>query len=123
MEQLEVDICYMSESQDCENLPLETLLQNEGYKIIKNVVQRKRKGGKPVLVIKEEKFHIKHLCPDIITVPIGVEAVWALLTPKNVNMNSKVKNIAVSSVYYTKATKRSDFIKHNSEAFTLLSAK
>ena len=101
MDQLESDFCYMSE----------------------NVVQRSRKGGKPALVIKEEKFHIKQLCPDIITVPIGVEAVWALLTPKNVNTNSKVKNIAVASIYYTKATKTFDFIDHISEAFTLLSAK
>ena len=42
--------------------------------------------------------------------------------PQNVT-KSKVKNIAVASVYYTEATKRSDFIYHVSEAFTLLSAK
>ena len=95
----------------------------EGYKILKNVVQRRKKGGKPALVINEEKFHVKHLCPDVVTVPIGVEAVWALVTPKNIPSNSKVKNIAVASIYYTKATKRSDFIDHISEAFAILSAK
>ena len=123
MEQLETDICYMSESWDRENLPLELLLKHDGYKIIKNVVQRNRKGGKPALIIKEENFHIKQLCPDIITVPIGVEAVWAMLTPKNVQNNSKVKNIAVASIYYTRATKRSDFIDHICEAFSILSSK
>ena len=82
-----------------------------------------KKGGKPALVIKEDKFYIKQLCPDVITVPVGVEAVWALVTPKNVTPTSKVKNIAVASIYYTKATKRSDFIDHICESFTLLSAK
>ena len=123
IEQLEVDICFISESWDRESLPLEEVINMEGYKILKNVVQRRKKGGKPALVIKEEKFHVKHLCPDVVTVPIGVEAVWALVTPKNIPSNSKVKNIAVASIYYTKATKRSDFIDHISEAFAILSAK
>ena len=123
IEQMEVDICFILESWDRDNLPLENIIQMEGYRIIKNVVQRKKKGGKPVLVINEDKFFVKQLCPDIITVPVGVEAVWSLVTPKNVSSNSKVKNIAVASVYYTKATKRSDFIDHISEAYTLLSAK
>ena len=123
MEQMEVDICAISESWDRENLPIENILQMEGYKIIKNVVQRNKKGGKPILVLKEEKFHIKQLCPDVITVPIGIEAVWALVTPKNVTKNCKVKNIIVASVYYTKATKRSEFIDHICESFSVLSAK
>ena len=46
-----------------------------------------------------------------------------MVTPKNVTPTSKVKNIAVASIYYTKATKRSDFIDHICESFTLLSAK
>ena len=50
-----------------------------------------------------------------VQISIEVEAVWALITPKNVTNKSKVKNIAVASVYYTKATKRSDFIDHVSE--------
>ena len=123
MVRMEVDICAISESWDRENLPIENILQMEGYKIIKNVVQRNKKGGKPILVLKEEKFHIKQLCPDVITVPIGIEAVWALVTPKNVTKNCKVKNIIVASVYYTKATKRSEFIDHICESFSVLSAK
>ena len=91
IEQMEVDICFISESWDRDNLPLENIIKMEGYRIIKNVVQRKKKGGKPVLLINEDDFF--------------------------------VKNIAVASVYYTKATKRSDFIDHISEAYTLLSAK
>ena len=123
MDQLSVDVCAISESWDRDTLPLEDLLKNEGYRIIKNVVQRNKKGGKPALVIKEEKFHIKQLCPDVITVPVGLEAVWALVTPKNITPSSKVKHIAVASMYYTQATKRSDFIDHICESFSILSAK
>ena len=123
MEQMDVDICCISESWDRDNLPLEDIIQMEGYKVIKNVVQRNRKGGKPALVINEDKFIVKQLCPDVITVPVTVEAVWSLVIPKNLAGNSRVRKIAVASVYYTKATKRSEFIDHISEAYTLLSAK
>ena len=123
MEQMEVDICAISESWNRDTLPLEDFLKKDGYRIIKNVLQRSGKGGKPALVIKEEKFYVKQLCPDIITVPVGIEAVWALITPKNVNPGSKVRNIAVASMYYTKATKRATFIDHICETFNILSAK
>ena len=123
MEQMEIDICAISESWDRENLPLEEILEKEGYRVLKNVSQRRGKGGKPALIIKEERFIIKQLCPDIITVPTGIEAVWALITPKNINSASKVKNIVVASMYYTKATKRANFIDHICETFSILSAK
>ena len=55
----------------------------DGYRVIKNVLQRKRKGGKPALIIQERNYFIKELCPDTITVPPNVEAAWALLTPKS----------------------------------------
>ena len=98
MEQLSVDLCTMSESWDREHLSLENIIQMDGYEIIKNVVQRTGKGGKPALFIKKEKYHIKKLCPNVITVPPTVEATWALLTPK-IQVNSDVKHFAVASVY------------------------
>ena len=54
----------------------------DGYKVVKKVLQRKGKGGKPALFINEQNYYIKELSPDIITVPPKIEAVWALLTPK-----------------------------------------
>jgi hypothetical protein len=99
MEQMDVDICCISESWDRDNLPLEDIIQMEGYKVIKNVVQRNRKGGKPALVINEDKFIVKQLCPDVITVPVTVEAVWSLVIPKNLAGNSRVRKFAVASVY------------------------
>ena len=52
MEQLNVDICFMSESWDRERNGLENVIGMADYKIIKNVVQRQGKGGKPALIIK-----------------------------------------------------------------------
>ena len=119
MEQLDVDCCAISESWDKGDNSLEKMIKMDGYQVIKNVVQRSGKGGKPVLVIKKEKYFIKELCPTVITVPPTVEATWALLTPK-IQTNPKVKCIAVASIYYTKRTKRKDFIDHICEAYNVL---
>ena len=122
MDQLDVDICFMSESWDREGNGLEKVIRMDDYQIVKNIVQRRSKGGKPALIIKKEKYFIKELCPSVITVPPTVEATWALLTPKIQN-NSEVKHIAVASVYYAKRTKRKDFIDHIIEAYNVLLAK
>ena len=113
----------MSESWDRENYGLENIIKMDGFRIIKNVLQRKRKGGKPALIVSEKNYHIKELCPQVITVPPKVEAVWALLTPKAGGSRANIKHIAVCSYYYTENTKRSEFVDHISEAFNLLSAK
>ena len=91
-----------------KNLTLEDVIKKENFKIITNVKQRDFRGGKPALIINEEKYNIKLLCPNPITVPIGVEAVWALITPKINNGNSQIKNIALCAIYYRgpKSTKK-----------------
>ena len=68
MSQLDCSLCFLSESWDRNNLGLDEIIQIENYKIIKNVSQRKGKGGKPALIISEKNYHIKNICPDIITV-------------------------------------------------------
>ena len=122
MKQLDVDICCMSESWDRKNKGLEKVINMDGYHIVKNVVQRTGKGGKPVLIIKKDKYFVKELSPSVITVPPTVEASWALLTPK-IQVNSDVKHIAVASVYYAKRTKRKAFIDHICETYNVLLAK
>ena len=122
MEQLDVDICFMFESWDREKLGLDKFIKMDNYQIIENVVQRTGKGGKPALIIKKDKYYIKELCPNVITVPPTVETTWAMLTPK-VQENSEVKCIAVASVYYAKRTKRKDFVDHICEAYNVLLAK
>ena len=122
MEQLDVDICCMSESWDRQKNGLENAIKMEGYQIVKNVLQRTGKGGKPALIIKKEKYFIKELSPGVITVPPTVEASWALLTPK-IQVSPEIKHIAVASVYYPKRTKRKAFVDHICETYNLLLAK
>ena len=69
MEQLDVDICFMSESWDREKNGLEKVIRMDDHQIVKNVVQRQGKGGKPALIIKKDKYFIKELRPSVITVP------------------------------------------------------
>ena len=128
IQQTEAGVCCISETWDRSHVDggsqISELLDIEGYKWVKNVVQRKRKGGKPAILISEKDYHIKELCPDVITVPIDVEVVWTLLIPKHASVCSKVKRIAVASVYYSSTqTRKSDFLDHISEAFNILCAK
>ena len=98
VEQYGSDLIFLSETWDRITQPLQSLIQLENYEVITSVNPRSFKGGQPALVINEEKFHIKHLNPDPITVPEGVEAVWALLTPKLGSNKSAIKHIA--AIYY-----------------------
>ena len=96
----------------------------DGYRWVKNIVQRKRKGGKPAIFLREKDYHIKELCPEVITVPIDVEVVWVLLTPKNRNVYSRIKNIVVASVYYSSTqTRKTEFLDHIAEAYSILCSK
>ena len=90
----------MSESWERDSLSLGQLLKLDNYQIISNVKQREFKGGKPAILVKTDKYNVKRLCPDTITVPIGVEAVWALISPKIVNPRNRIRNIAICSLYY-----------------------
>ena len=125
LEQYSAQVITISESWERENLPLQDLLHLENYKIITNVKQRNFKGGKPAIIVNEDKFYVKALCPDPITVPVGVECVWALITPKHTTPQSKVKHIAVASIYYRgpKNTKKYELFDHLAETFHFLSAK
>ena len=98
LEQYAVDCVCMSESWEREDLSLSELLNLENYQIISNVKQREFKGGKPAIFLRSDKYNVKPLCPNPITVPIGVEAVWAMITPKVRNPRNKVKHIAVCSI-------------------------
>ena len=128
VEQTDVGVCCVSESWDRSHVAGSRRIADElnidGYKWVQNVVQRNKKGGKPAILASTKMFHVKDLCPDVITVPIGVEATWALLTPRNKQTGSKIKNIAVASVYYSSTqTRKSDFLDHIAQSYNLLCAK
>ena len=54
-----------------------------------------------------------------------MECVWALITPKQSSPQSKIKQIAVASLYYRgpKSTKKDELFDHISETFHFLSPK
>ena len=98
--QYEVDLIMMSETWERENLKLSEILKLDNYQVVTNVVQRRNRGGKSAIIVNTDKYYIKELCPDPITVPIGVEVVWAMLLPKyNRNNKHNINNIAVASIY------------------------
>ena len=127
IEQTEATLCCVSETWDRSHSGgtlISDLIDIEGFSWIKNVVQRNRKGGKPAILASEKDYYITELCPDIITVPVNVEAVWALLTPKHRSANTRIKHIAVCSAYYSSTqTRKADFLDHISQAYHLLCSK
>ena len=123
LEQYGADVICMSESFERENQSLEQLLDLEDYEIISMVKKRDFKGGNPAILINKQKFFVKRICPDPICVPVGVEAVWALISPKT--SCAKLKYIAVCSLYYRgpKSTKKQELFDHIAETYHWLSAK
>ena len=122
MDQLDCTLCFISETWDRNDIEIENIIDMENFRIIKNVCQRGGRGGKPALVISTKHFYYKELSPSPITVPIGLEAVWALLTPKTGGQWSKVRHIVVCSYYFTDYTKRNQFIDHIAESIATLSS-
>ena len=125
VEQYESQVIFMSETWDRITLPLENLIKLENYKVITAPNPRNFRGGKPALFINEEKFYIKPLNPEPITVPDGVEAVWALITPKNSKQTNQFNHIAVASIYYRgpKSTKKEELFDHIAKTYHFLMAK
>ena len=124
LDQYNADIICMSETWERDNQTLEELLDLPDYQIITNVKQRDFKGGKPAILVNESKYIVKKLCPDPVTVPVGVEAVWALVTPRK-HCSQKHKYIAICSLYYRgpKSTKKQELFDHIAETFHFLSSK
>ena len=94
-----VDCIFCSESWEREECTLDEIIKLDGYVTISNPHQRKGRGGRPALFINSDKFHVTNLTQTVIDIPWGVEASWALMTPKDVTNDSYIKNIAVCSFY------------------------
>ena len=125
IEQTDAGVCCISETWDRSHTLNSELISEkieiEDFKWVKNPVQRNRKGGKPAILISEKEFHVTELCPEIITVPLNVEVIWALLTPK---VRGKFRHIVVAAVYYSSTqTKKSDFLDHICNAYQILCSK
>ena len=114
----------MSESWEREHLKLEDIIHLENHTVISNVYQRTGKGGRPALVVNKNKYFVQDITNTLVSVKWGVEAVWCLVTPKNVTKESKVQKIACAALYSKPGYKhKSDLLDHLSEAFNILNTK
>jgi hypothetical protein len=69
VEQTDVGVCCLSESWDRSHVAgsrrIADVLNIDGYKWVQHVVQRTKKGGKPAILVNNNLFHIKDLCPEL----------------------------------------------------------
>ena len=69
IEQENIDVAFISETWENETETLEDIIDIENFKIIANVSQRNGRGGRPALVINQEKYLVKNLTNTTIHVP------------------------------------------------------
>ena len=120
----EIDCIFMSESWERLEQPLEEVIHLPTHTVISNPHQRKGVGGRPALIINHVKYFIRNLTQTLIDIPWGVEAVWALITPKKTRSNSKIKRIAVCSTYSKpNSKKKSILLDHINQAFNVINTK
>ena len=82
----------MSESWERPNQPLEKKNNLPGHTVVSNPHQRKGQRGRPALIINHKKYHVKNITQLLITIPLGTEAVWAIITPKTHKRKQDRKN-------------------------------
>ena len=120
----ELDCIFMSESFEREEKTLNNLIKLDDHVVISNVNQRKGKGGRPAIFANFKKFEVQNLTNSLIQVPWGVEAIWCILTPKNIQNDAKIQKIACCSIYSKpKSKKKTLLLDHLSDAFNILSTK
>ena len=94
-----VQCVFLSESWERPEFNLTQLLNIEDFTVISNPHQRRGTGGRPALIISTKHFFVRNITNTLLAIPWGCEAVWALLTPKNVSSASQIQKIAVCSLY------------------------
>ena len=105
----EVYLICMSESWEREDQTLDNVIKIDDFKVISNVHQRTGKGGRPAVIVNTKKFDTENLTNTTVSIPWGVEIVWAVLTPKNVSSTSDVQKIVVASVYSKPDSRRKQY--------------
>ena len=120
----EVDVVFLSESWEREYLPLDEIVNLEDHTVISNVNQRTGKGGRPAIIANKKKYQIQNLTNTLIQIPWGVEAVWCILTPKNVKHDSKIQKIACCALYCKpNSNSKTLLLDHISDGYNILSTK
>ena len=61
--------------------------------VMSNLFQRKGKGGRPAIIANSKNFTVENLTQTVIPIPWGVEAVWAVLTPRMSQVKVKSRRL------------------------------
>ena len=103
---------------------LSEIIDLDDYIVISNPFQRKDKGGRPALVINNQKYQVQNLTQTDISIPWGVEIVWAVITPLKITSESTIQKIVVGSLYCKPGSKKKTaLLDHIAEVHQMLSAK
>ena len=120
----EIDLVCISESWERPEETLDKIINIENYVVISNVHQRKNHGGRPAIVVNEERFNVENITNSLIDIPWGVEAVWCIITPKNSGNNSLIKKIVVVSIYCKpNSRKKTVLLDHIALTYHTISSK
>ena len=120
----EVSLICISESWERKEKPLEQVIRLENHKIISNVHQRHGPGGRPAIIADTTKYDVENITQTVVTIPWGVEAVWAILTPKNTKSSSTIQKIIIGSIYCKPNSKKKTILyDHISQVYNQLSSK
>ena len=119
--QLGPDLILTSETWERGRHPLNNIIGTSQYQSISYHREGKRKGGGCAITFNNSRFMVEKLSVDI---PAGVEAVWALVTPRKDTSRCKIKRIAVGSFYISpNSMYKHTTIDHIIETVQLLRAK
>ena len=120
----EADVIFMSESWERENKTLDEIISLEDHVVISNFHQRHGVGGRPALIINSKKFIVQNLTQCVIQIPWGVEIVWAMITPKNIQSDSKIQKIILGAIYSKpNSRKKTATLDHITDVFNQMSVK
>ena len=87
----QVDLLLISESWEREKLRLDEIIKLDDHSLISNVSQRSGVGGRPAIFANNKKYDVQNITNTLVQIPWGVEAVWCILTPKNVTNDSQIQ--------------------------------
>ena len=93
VKQESLDVIFISESWERENLPLKEIIKLKEHTVISNVSQRHGVGGRPALVVNNKKYQVQNITNTLVQIPWGIEAVWCVLTPKKYQTIARYKRL------------------------------
>ena len=120
----EVTLTCISESWEQIGKPLKEIINLENHEIISNVHQRNGVGGRPAIIVDTKHYNVENLTQSAVSIPWGVEAVWALLTPKNTSNKSMIQKIVVGALYSKPDSRKKSLLHdHISQVYNQLCSK